>query len=212
MEIQTISKLKAEQRELAKKIITNQDFKSYKLIAGCDETFIDNKVISVIVVCDKDMKVVEVKSTVKETEMKYIPGLLFYRVGAAIIETYNKLENKPDVIVCDFNGILHPRRIGAASQLGLFLDVPTIGVAKTILCGKPEGNNLVIDKEVRATKIITREHAKPVYVSPGHMISLKKSIEVIKSTLRPPHKLPEPLHLAHKYSNKEKEKVIKEDN
>jgi deoxyribonuclease V len=195
-------KLKKEQIELASKILITDSFKKANLIGGVDIAYFDDKAICSIVVCDKDLNVVETKTETVDIKIQYMPGYLFYREGPAIIETYQKLENKPDVIMCGFNGILHPRRIGAASQLGLILDVATIGIAKNLLCGKLEGNSIVIDKEVRGAQLITKEHAKPIFVSPGHKISLKKSVEIVKMCLRPPHKLPEPLYLAHQEANK----------
>jgi deoxyribonuclease V len=205
-------KLKKEQLEIAPKIITTDSFKKAELVAGCDIQHTDSKIVCAIVVCDKNLEPVETQISVQDVNMQYVPGLLFYREGPVIIETFNKLENKPDVLICPFNGILHPRRIGAASQLGLILDVATIGVAKNLLCGKEQGNSVVMEKEVRANKVVTKEHAKPVYVSPGHKISLKKSVEIVKTNVIEPHKLPEPLHLAHKTASSEKDKLKPESN
>ncbi|MBW3011657.1 endonuclease V [Candidatus Woesearchaeota archaeon] len=200
-------KLKKEQSALAQKIVTTDSFKKAELLAGCDVQHSDDKAVCVIVVCDKSLKEIEKKVSVHDIKMQYVPGLLFYRDGPVIIDTFNKLENRPDVLMCPFNGILHPRRLGAASQLGLVLDIPTIGIAKNILCGKEQGNAIVVEKEARATKVMTKEHAKPLYVSPGHKISLKKSVELVKSTVIDPHKLPEPLHIAHKAAKAERAKL-----
>ncbi|MBW2995458.1 endonuclease V, partial [Candidatus Woesearchaeota archaeon] len=197
-------KLKKEQLELASKIVTIDSFKKAKLIGGVDVAYVDSKAVCSIVICDSNMNVIESQTAVGEVAIPYMPGYLFYREGPIIIETYQKIENKPDVLLCGFHGILHPRRIGAASQLGLVLDVPTIGVAKNIFCGKLKGDTVIIDKEAIGTRFVTKEHAKPIFISPGHKISLKKSIEIVKNCLRMPHKLPEPLHLAHQNSNKEK--------
>ena len=204
-------KLKKEQIELASKIITIDSFKKAELIGGVDLAYFDNKAICSIVICDKDMNAIETKNTVTEVNIPYMPSYLFYREGPAIIETYQKIENKPDVLLCGFHGIIHPRRIGAASHLGLILDVPTIGVAKNLFCGKLEGNTVVMDKEIRGIKLISKEHAKPIFISPGHKISLKKSVEIVKSCMRPPHKLPEPLHLAHHQANKLKKETKHEE-
>jgi len=201
-------KLKKEQNELASKVITTDNFGKIELIGGVDLAYFDNKVVCSIIICDKDMKVIETKSTVTEVKIPYMPGYLFYREGPPIIETYQKIENKPDILLCGFHGILHPRRIGAASQLGLILDVPTIGVGKNLFCGKLEGYTVILDKEVRGIKLVTRKHAKPIFISPGHKISLKKSVEIVKGYVRPLHKLPEPLHLAHRHANNEKKKLI----
>jgi deoxyribonuclease V len=203
-----IDALKKEQIELASKISTIDAVKKFRLFGGVDLAYADDKAVCAIVICDKGMNVIEAKTNSVEVKFPYMPGYLFYREGPAIIETYQLVENKPDVLLCGFHGILHPRRIGAASHLGLVLDMPTIGIAKTLFCGKLEGDRVVMDKEVRGIRLTTREHAKPVLVSPGHKISLKKAVEVVKSCLRPPHKLPEPLHLAHHEANSRRKAIM----
>ena len=206
------AKLAKEQIELAQKITNIDSFKKAKLVAGIGLAYASGKIICVIAVCDSEMKLVESKSSTKELHMEYIPGFLFYRDGPAIIDAFSQLENKPDVLMCPFNGILHPRRIGAASQLGLVLDTATIGIATSLMCGKEQGNSIVIEKEVRAHKVFTKAHAKPLYVSPGHKISLKKSVELVRETIKEPHKLPEPMHIAHKLAKAVRETVSKENN
>jgi deoxyribonuclease V len=194
-----ISKLKEEQLKLAREVVLKDSFSKANLIGGCDQAFIGDDVVSAIVVCDKDMKVVEKKYAVVKSTIPYIPGFLFYREGPAMVEAFNKIERKPDVLLVDGNGILHPRRFGMASQLGVLIDIPTIGIAKNLMMGEVREGKVYVDREIRGFELLTREYAKPLYVSPGHKISLGKSIEVVKSCLRHPHKLPEPLHLAHRY-------------
>jgi len=203
-------KLKEEQLKLAKEVITKDELKKIELVAGVDQSFIENKVISGIVVI-KDKKVIEKKYAVKESVIPYMPGYLFYREGPAILEAYNLLENKPDLIFIDGNGILHPRRIGLASHVGLLLDKPVIGIAKKLLIGKEKRNEVEVDNEVRAIKIASKEFAKPIYVSPGHKISLRTAFKITKEFLDGTHKLPVPLKLAHKYVNKVKERLKKEN-
>ncbi|MEK0351159.1 MAG: endonuclease V [Nitrosopumilus sp.] len=204
-----LNKLKEEQIKLAKKVINTDSAEKIATIAGADQSYADNKVISAIAVCDyKSLEVIEEKHAVVDAKIPYKSGFLFYRDGPAVIEAFNKLENKPDVLILKGNGILHPRRIGMASQVGLLLDTATIGVAKKLMLGQVKGNTIYVEKEARGYKITTREHAKPIYVSPGYKVSLKTSLEVIKNCLRYPHKLPEPLQLAHKYGNKVKKELI----
>ncbi len=192
-------KLKEEQLKLAKEVVLKDSFSKVNLIGGCDQAFIKDDVISGVVVCDKDMNIVEEKYAVVKSQIPYAPGFLFYREGPAIIEAFNKIGKKPDVLLVDGNGILHPRRMGMASHLGVVLDVPTIGVAKNLMMGDVKEGKVYVEKEVRGIKLTTREYARALYVSPGHNISIGKCIEIVKGCLRPPHKLPEPLHLAHKY-------------
>ena len=118
------------------------------------------------------------------------------------------LEQKPEVLIVKGNGILHPRRIGMASHVGILLDIATIGIAKKMMAGEIRERTIYVEKEARGYELITREHSKPLYISPGNKISLKKSLEVIKNCLRYPNKLPMPLHLAHKYGNQIKEEII----
>jgi deoxyribonuclease V len=200
-------KLRKEQTELASKIITSDSFEKIELIAGVDVVYVKDTAVCAIAVCDKKMNLVESKYSVAETKFPYLPGYLFYREGPIIIETFHKLNKKPDILMCGNHGILHPRRLGSASHLGLILDIPTIGVAKNMLIGSLQGDSVIVDKEVRAAQIVTKEHANPLFVSQGHRISLKKAVEIVKNSIHPPHKLPEPLHIAHHISGREKKKI-----
>lgn len=204
-----LNKLKEEQIKLARKVITTDSVEKITTIAGADQTYVGDKVISAIAVCDyKSLKVIEEKHAVVEGKIPYKSGFLFYRDGPAVIEAFNKLENKPDVLILKGNGILHPRRIGMASQVGILVDTATIGVAKRLMLGEVKDTTIYVEKEARGYELITREYARPIYISPGHKISLKTSLEVIKNCLRLPHKLPEPLYLAHKYGNKARKGLI----
>lgn len=205
-----LNKLKEEQLKLAKKVVVKDSFDKLELIAGTDVAFNQNDAVSAIVVCDcKTMEVKEKVFAVVKAKVPYIPGFLAYREGPAISAAYAKLENKPDVMIFDGNGILHPRRCGLASHMGILLDQASIGVAKQLLVGEAKGNKVYVDKEARAELFATREHSKPIYVSPGHKIALKTSVEIVRKCLRFPHKLPEPLHLAHRYADEIREKIVK---
>ena len=205
-----LDKLKEEQLKLAKKVILKDDFEKLELIGGVDQSFYKDEVISAIVVCDcKTMEVKEKVFAVVKAKVPYISGFMAYREGPAISEAYAKLQNKPDIMIVDGNGILHPRKIGIASHIGILLDQAAIGVAKQLLLGEVKNSKVYVDKEIRAELITTREHSKPIYVSPGHKITLKTSVEVVKSCIKFPHKLPEPLHLAHRYANEIRENLEK---
>lgn len=204
-----IGKFKEEQVKLAKKIIKKDDFDSIKLIAGVDQAFIGNNVISGIVVCDyKTMEPVEKKFAITKTPIPYISGFLSYRESPAAVEAFSKLENKPDILIIDAHGIAHPRFFGMASHIGLLLDIPTIGIAKKLMVGKKQDNKIVFNDKIVAQEVKTKEYSKPLYISIGHRVSLKTAVEIVNKCARPPHKLPEPLHLAHRYANKIREKEL----
>jgi len=202
-----IKKLKGEQLKLAKKVVVKDDFSEINTIGGCDIAYTKENMIAIVVVLDyKTLKLIEAKHVITQPRMPYIPTFLSYREAPAIIEVFNLLENKPDILMCDANGILHPRRIGCASHIGLLLDLPTIGVAKKLLCGEVKENKVFFEDEQRASVITTKQHAKPIYISPGHKISLKTSLEIAKHCIKEGSKLPEPINLAHKFAIKLKKK------
>lgn len=203
-----LERLKEEQLKLSRKVSLKDGFKEIATLGGADCAFFSNKIVAGIVVCDKEMNIIEKAFSIIDVKMPYIPGFLFYREGPALADAYSKLEKKPTVIIYGGNGILHPLRIGAASQLGVLLDQPTIGVAKALLTGKNEDGKILVGNEIRGMEVKTREFARPLYVSPGHKISMDRSVEIIQNSLRPPHKLPEPLHLAHKFANQVKDEMM----
>jgi len=206
-----INKLKEEQIKLAKKLILTDNFEKIETIAGLDFIYTEDKIICTIVVLDyKTKEVIEKKYSIEKLTLPYIPGFLSYRVVPAATKVWEKIEKKPDVMIVGANGILHPRKIGAASAIGLFLDVATIGVAKKRLCGEERENSVYLDKEAIGKKIETRDKAKPIYVSQGHKIGLTTTMETVKDMLIG-HKLPEPLYLAHKYGNKVKKRLSEGD-
>lgn len=205
-----IEKLKQEQRKLAQKVILKDEIPALTTLGGTDQTVTGNTIISEVIVLEyKTGNIIEKKYTTQKVTMPYTPGLRAYRELPAIIETYNKLEHKPDVLLVDGNGILHPRKCGLASHLGIVLDIPTIGIATSLLCGNVIGDTVYIDKEAVGKVLVTKEKAKPIYVSPGHHVSLMRTLEIVKSCLKE-HKLPEPLHIAHKLANKIKHKILEE--
>lgn len=196
-----IEELKKEQIELAKKIILKDDFDKVETIAGVDEAFYDNHIISAIVICNKDFKIIDKQYSILETKFSYKPGFLSFREGPAIIEAFKKLENRPDILLVNGYGIAHSR-LGLASFVGLMLDQPTIGIAKNLLNRDIIEGSIMIDNEVKGYELKTKEGSNPIYISPGHKVSLKSSLEIVKNCIKFPHKLPEPLFLAHQYANK----------
>jgi deoxyribonuclease V len=137
----------------------------------------------------------------------YIPGLLSFREGPVLIKAFQRLKQKPDVMIYDGQGIAHPRGMGLASHMGLWLDIPSIGCAKTpllnqlILPGSLKGSFECIlweGKKVGAV-LRTRDNVKPLFVSPGHCIDLRTSVQFILKSCKG-YRIPEPLRRAHQLS------------
>jgi deoxyribonuclease V len=202
-------KLKKEQMKLSEQVELHDAFKKVVTVAGIDQTYVGGEVISCAIVCSyKDMKVIEKKIAVVKTSVPYKPGYLAYREMPAMIEAFNKLENVPDVILVDGPGIAHPRKLGLASHFGLVIGKPTIGVAKNLVVGRVEKGKIYVETELRGFELKTKEHATAIYVSPGHLVSPGTALKVVRESVRLPHKLPEPLHLAHKAARSEMKKKV----
>lgn len=204
--------LKEEQKKLAKKLVIKDQFDKIETIAGADQAFIKNKIISSIVVCNyQDMQLIESKYAVAESNLPYIKGYRSFREGPAVIDAYSKLNSKPSILMVEGHGIAHLRKMGLASYIGIALDIPTIGIARNLLHGVIRDNKIYIDNEIRGELLKTKDKARPLYISPGNKITLATSLEIVKKCIKTPHKMPEPLHLAHKYAKKIKNQIILEN-
>ena len=192
---------------LAKRVATENKEINPRLIAGVDISSVDSRGIArgaVVVLNYPELTVVEVKTAEGKLALPYIPGLLSFRECPLMVDACEKLCNTPDLIMVDGQGIAHPRRLGLASHLGLFLDVPTTGCAKSILCGKhkPVGEEVgsyseLIDKgEVIGAALRTKFGVKPIYVSIGHKVGLASALYWVTKCCRG-YRLPEPTRLAH---------------
>ncbi|HEY1041990.1 MAG TPA: deoxyribonuclease V [Candidatus Paceibacterota bacterium] len=145
----------------------------------------------------------------------YIPGLLSFREIPMLLEAWKELEQKPDVLLVDGIGIAHPRRLGIASHLGVLLDIPTVGVAKSVLVGafeapgnEPGDTAPLIDQkngEIIGMALRTKRNVKPMFVSPGHRITLKDAVTLVSSCVRK-HRIPEPTRAAHNLMNEYRRK------
>ncbi|MBI4016960.1 MAG: endonuclease V [Candidatus Aenigmarchaeota archaeon] len=170
-----------------------------KYIAGFDVAFVGGQMVCAAVVLDfKTLTVVERKHSVGRPQMPYISGFRAFRDGPAIIQTYYDIEHEPDVLMVSGHGVAHQNKCGLATYVGVELEKPAIGVAKSLTNGKIEGSGVLVDNEVRGVLLQTRQHAKSVIVSPGHLMSISDAASVVQHCIIPPHKLPEPLHAAHK--------------
>lgn len=209
----SVAKAHAMQRRLAKQVILEDRLpEKIRFVAGVDVAYIEKISIGVATVLNYDsLKLIEFKVARVKTQFPYIPTLLSFREISPTISAIEKLETQPDVFLVDAQGIAHPYRLGFASHLGLIIDKPTIGVAKSILCGKTrnitsEGWAHLIDRgEIVGAAIVTEAGWKPLYVSVGHKVSLERAVEIVKHCIKI-HRIPEPILTAHKIANEEKRK------
>jgi deoxyribonuclease V len=201
----------ALQRELAGRIVTGPPLTECRIIAGADVSFdlhSSTFYAGVVVLQLKDFAVMERRSAEAESTFPYISGLLSFREAPVLVKAFERVETRPDLVMCDGQGIAHPRRLGLASHIGLWLDVPCAGCAKSRLTGHyqepgPEAGSQssLLDKgEVIGSVVRTRSGVQPVFVSPGHRIDLASAVRWVLACCRR-YRLPEPTRLAHHYVN-----------
>ena len=196
------------------------------LVAGVDQAFDGDDAVSAVVV-SRGGEVIERVFAVESTEIPYVPGLLSFREGGAILSALGNLDCDPDVLVVDGSGRIHFREAGLATHIGVTVDCPAIGVAKNLLCGRPreslagplpEGTRIVIeaDEDVTAPDGTVigyafqsrqydspNRHINPLYVSPGHRVSAETAVDIVERCCAG-YKLPEPTRLADSYADEAK--------
>jgi len=176
-------------------------------IAGADisfNKFSDTVYAGIVVLSLPGLQVIESAGVRSETKFPYVPGLLSFRETPSVLDAWDKLKTKPDVLMLDGQGIAHPRRFGIACHVGVLLDLPTIGCAKSILVGKygelgldAGSQSPLIDRgEQVGVALRTKNKVSPVFVSPGHLIDLSSAVDwVLRSTGK--YRQPEPTRQAH---------------
>jgi deoxyribonuclease V len=195
----------AIQRELAARVIRDDRLGDVKTIAGVDVGFRGDVTRAAIAVLSYPaLELLEVARAERPTTFPYVPGLLSFREAPAVLDAYDRLDHEPDLLVVDGQGYAHPRRLGIACHLGVLLDRPAIGSAKSILVGRhgdlgeePGATAEMIDRgEVVGLAVRTKARVKPVYVSVGNRISLATAARYILACVRG-YRLPEPQRQAH---------------
>jgi deoxyribonuclease V len=194
------------------KLIIREDCLPQKLeyVAGVDVAYFNQVAIAAVVVLDwNSLKFAETKIGLTECRFPYVPTLLSFREAPAIFKALQALKLKPDIFLIEGHGLAHPYRCGLASHVGVTAKIPTIGVAKSLLCGKVfdsknENWAPIIDKnEIIGAAVITKASTKPIYVSVGNMVTLKRAISIVIHCIRG-SRIPEPIYLAHKIASEEK--------
>lgn len=208
--------LSEQQTKLAQQIIIQPLGFIPKTIAGVDSSIINNEFIfSIIVVLSyPDLKVIEISHATAPITIPYIPGFLAFREIPSILKAYEKLKNIPDLLFVDGNGIIHKRKMGIASHLGVLLNKPTLGIAKKLLVGTYEMPAEIIGSystvqyknEQLGFALRSRTNVKPVFISPGHLINFEDTLKFVKSVFGK-YRLPEPTRLADLYSKQLKKEA-----
>jgi deoxyribonuclease V len=203
----SVAEAKQIQLELASQISRQSETIKPRFVAGVDISAPDSTGIAraaVVILSYPELEVAEVKTAKDKLSFPYIPGLLSFREAPLILAACQKLSINPDLIMVDGQGIAHPRRFGIASHLGLLLDMPSIGCAKSRLCGTHspvtaevgDYTELMDNGEIIGVALCSKVNANPIYISIGHRIDLSTAIHWVMRCCRR-YRLPEPSRLAH---------------
>ncbi|MBX4189384.1 deoxyribonuclease V [Candidatus Parcubacteria bacterium] len=196
------------QKELREEVVLAPLKKKIKTIGGADVSlnlYGKDLYAGIIVLSYPALELIEEATVKVETKFPYIPGLLSFREIPGLLKCWEKLSIKPDVLIVDGQGIAHPRRLGLATHFGVLAHVPTIGCAKSVLYGKfveptavGQANEIIDPKtgEVIGVALKSKERSNPLIISPGHLVTVADSVEIVKGTLRG-YRLPEPTRRAH---------------
>lgn len=199
------------QESLRHEVILTDDFGELKLVAGVDAGFTDEGATTraaIAVLNFPALTLVEHTLAYVPTTFPYIPGFLSFREIPGIMVALEQLQTLPDILLCDGHGIMHPRRFGIASHVGVLTGLPTIGVGKSWLLGKHQPladergawEPLSDQGEVIGAVVRTRVGTKPLYISPGHRISLESAIKLVLDCT-PTYRLPETTRLADRLAS-----------
>lgn len=202
---------RAEQRALAARVRAENDFGAVHFVAGVDVGFENDNTVAraaIALLTFPELELVETAIARRVVTFPYIPGLLAYRELSVILDAFEKLQHAPELLIVDGQGRAHPRRFGIACHLGVLLDLPGIGCAKSILVGRaamPENRvgawtplmdqNEIVGAALR-TKLNTKRVVNPVYVSIGHRVDLETAVDFVLRCCRG-YRLPEPTRYAH---------------
>jgi deoxyribonuclease V len=197
------------QERLRQRVVLKDDFAPLRFVAGADLAFDPETNIAfagVIVYRFPQLEEVERRMARRQLRFPYVPGLLSFREGPVLLAAFARLRTEPDLILLDGHGLAHPRRFGIACHLGVLFDKPAIGCAKSLLVGEHEepagragsATPLLLDGERVGMVLRTRDNVKPIYVTPGHRISVDSAVALVKLCLDG-FRLPQPTREADHY-------------
>lgn len=200
----------ALQKKLAPLVSQTSDLpEKVTRLVGCDAAYFNGTTVSAATLVDYDsLELLTTKSFTERTRFPYIPGLLAFREGPAVLRAIRALRAKPYICLVDAHGLAHPRKFGLACLVGVALDRPTIGVAKSLLYGWVQGRE-VVDREGYpiAQAVQLPQSGKTIYVSVGHKVSLRDAVGIVKHCLTP--RGPAPIIFAHDEVSKQKWRLKK---
>lgn len=206
-----LEKLKKRQKKLADHVIVQDQFNDVKKVAGVDVSYQERYGYGTCVVLDTNLEVVEMEKYKRKMNFPYIPTFFSFRELPVVKPTLDQLDEEVDLVFVGGNGLIHPR-LGFASHLGIIQEVPTIGIAKNLLCGKVTNepkekgakSPVYLNDQIVGYALKTSKRANPVYVSPGYKVSLDSACKITLDFSK--YKLPAPIRRAHKESNKYRSK------
>ena len=207
----SVTEAVALQKQMRENLNVHPFSKPVKYIGGADISF--NKYeetvyAGVVILKYPDMVLVEKSYIISETKFPYISGLLAFREVPALLEVWNKLPFKPDVMMMDGHGIAHKRRMGIAAHFGLLADIPALGCGKSRLTGtftEPANTKFaespLMDKEEQIGVVLrSKINCNPIFISPGNKVSMQQAVDITKNCITK-YRIPEPTRLAHLWVN-----------
>lgn len=212
----SIERARRAQLLLATMVVERDEFRNPpEVVAGVDVSYAGNKAVGAVVFVDyRTLELIKYSTVVVDIKFPYVPTLLAFREFYPMAKAIVSAREVADIYMIDAQGRLHPYGLGAASHVGVVLDIATIGVAKRLLCGKVrERTNDVayveFDNKIVGAALWTRRSSKPIYVSVGNKVSLETAIKIVKHTTAKGRKLPEPIRLAHAVATKKRNSLAR---
>jgi len=193
------------QKRIASQVILQANL-SIDAVAGVDQAFFGQWVLSAAVVFNRSMQILSISRSRYKAALPYVPGFLSFREGAPAIKAVRDLDVKPTLLFVDGCGINHPCMAGLACFVGVILKIPTVGISKNVLCGEfeipervGEANPLILQDKLVGYVLLSKKGCRPIIIAPGHWISADSALETARLYLLD-HKLPEPCRQAHEHA------------